>query len=740
MMNYDERIVFPPMLIINGYPLFNPVYYVLGVFKYIYIPGMSDYYLRSIIWFLLFGGIAFVIALIETLIINHIQRRQSTIHGTAAFGDTKMLKDNGYLNSNGVVCGQTQEAKVIAKRKTGIDSQTGLETTKTSLSLREKKPGKLICHSGDVHTLLLAPSGSGKGIGPVLGTILSWLKSIIVLDPKGENYEITSKYRSKFSRIVRFAPTDKHNTLRWNPVIEIRDGIEHAFSDCDMIADTIIPSAGGDNAYFTDSAKSIVTTALLHIRFSDYNNKSLSGMRDFLSSGNEEDLNNLLNSKDGGGASPTLGKSQAEAMLKTKHFFIITEEMWEKENYLVRNKATGKDETHNTFEDKGYKIGERYYDEKLESLIRKGAADILSTNAKEKASVWKTIAADIRLFDDEGVRFATSESDFEISDFFKTDKPISLYLVIPNSDIERLAPLTKILISLLLKKLSEGTTSYGSARLPYNVLVLLDEFPLLGKFPFVQSQMGICRGFGIFFFIVCQSLNQLVERYGENHAFLDHCTCQIIFAPGSVKDAELYSRAIGNETVREEKVSRSGNMKIGANNLNFSDNNMGRALLDAADIMRIPPDSELIKIHNLQPVIAKKLVFYDDPRFKHKASKTGLSITELYAEAAGLPNQIEKRKRIAANKLYENSIVSINNENHKSEDSELLINTDDINAYLYEEPLEDYSEEVPDTKKESTENNSIQENVIKLYEDESNEDETAEDENDVNNLAGKSAF
>ena len=647
------------MFKIYGYPLFNPVYYVLGFFKYIYVKGMAPYYLKSIRWFLYFGIAALLLAMVYTAYINHLNKANSNMHGTAAFGDDRMMKENGYMNNNGVVIGQSLKASIIAKRKTGLDPQTGLEYTKTALSLREKKPGKLYCHSGDVHTLLLAPSGSGKGIGPVMGTLLSWLKSVIVLDPKGENFEISSKWRGRFSRVIRFAPTQPNYTIRWNPVSEIREGIEHAFSDCDMIADTIIPDAGSENKYFTDSAKSIVTSALLHIRFSDHNDKSLGGLRDFLSGGETSKLSS--GGKDG--ANPDLGKAQAEAMIKTKHFFIITEEMWAAENYTARNPQTGEIEEKNKFKDMGLEIGDRYYDPDLQKQIIKGASDILTTNAKEKASVWKTIAADIRLFDDHGVRYATSGDDFRISDFYKSDKPISFYIVIPNSDIERLAPITKILISLLLKKLSEGTTSYGEKRLNYNVLCLLDEFPLLGKFPYVQSQMGICRGYGVFFMIVCQSLNQLVERYGENHAFLDHCTCQIIFAPGMEKDAALYSRSIGNETVREEKISRNGMLKIGGNNLNYSDNNLGRALLDAADIMRIPPDMELIKIHNLQPILAKKMVFYDDYRFKNKASKSGLTIQELYSDVKGLPSFKDKLAVIDKNRKAEENSKHINQTN-----------------------------------------------------------------------------
>lgn len=700
MMNYDESAVYPPMLYILGYPLYNPLFYILGFFKYIYIKGMYVYYLKSIRWFLYFGIIALCQAIIHTAIINHISRRQNTMHGTARKATEKELAERGYMNRHGVVLAQTYNAKVTAKKIfKSEDSQTGELVKKASLSLKCRKPGKLICHSGDVHTFIAAPSGTGKNIGPIFATLLNYYKQVFVLDPKGENFDTTSKFRSKFSRIIRFDPTDKYRTLRINPVNEIRDGIDYAYADCNAIADAIIPAGDPKNIYFTDSAKGIVTSALLHIRYSDFNDKSLGGLRDFLSSGSENDFNELLNSKNSGNpnTSSALGKAQAEAMASTKHFFIVTEKMWKKENYKYKNPKTGEIEIRNRLKDQGYEIGQKMYSSKLDDLVRKGAADILSTNHKELASVWKTIAAAIQLFDEEGVRFATSESDFEIDDFFNTDKPISFYFTVPYSDLGRLSPIVKIIITLILKRLMEGTTGFGTKRLPFDLLFILDEFPVLRKFELIAEIMGISRGYNCFFMIICQTMKQLVEIYGPNHPFMDHCQVHLYYAPDDVGDAERISRAIGNETVHEEKVSRNGALKIGSSNLNYSDNNMGRALFDAADILRLPPECALIRIQGMQVYIAKKEVFYNDFRFKNKAAREGLEIEELYAEAAGLPSRKRKAAAIAKNKALEESMEENRNEKPEN-DPELLEDAENdlIVASINENQTFDEDFEMPD--------------------------------------------
>ena len=49
--------------------------------------------------------------------------------------------------------------------------------------------------NGPAHVLALAPTRSGKGVGLVLPTLLSWLYSVVILDIKGENWALTAGWR-----------------------------------------------------------------------------------------------------------------------------------------------------------------------------------------------------------------------------------------------------------------------------------------------------------------------------------------------------------------------------------------------------------------------------------------------------------------------------------------------------------------------------------------------------------------
>lgn len=80
----------------------------------------------------------------------------------------------------------------------------------------------------------MAPTRSGKGVGLVNPTALTWLYSVVFTDLKGELYALSSGWRSKYANnyVIRFEPAkerkcvDKikqlYNVARWNPLDEIR--------------------------------------------------------------------------------------------------------------------------------------------------------------------------------------------------------------------------------------------------------------------------------------------------------------------------------------------------------------------------------------------------------------------------------------------------------------------------------------------------------------------------------------
>lgn len=612
-MNGDTRICGVPEML-GERKIYSIFVYVAACLKYIFNEDFQPYIFASMIPMIVctVAGLLFVFV---WGIVRTMNARARTLHGTARWARKKDLKLNGlFAKEPGVVLAQLNKAKVVANKKNN-----------TALQMKLKKEAAFVTHSGKANTLLLASTGSGKGVGVIIPTLLSYKGSMIIFDPKGENFNITAGWRGTFSRIIRFAPTSRV-TARFNPVMAIRDGDEFAFRDANLISDIIFapPKAGsnGTEEYFNNSAKDLLTGLLLHLRFCEdvpESEKSLSGALRALSKKDESSW-----SESQGEDSSTQGDELFLSMLEKEHYYQYTNP----DGSIRRVKA-----------------------DNLHKLIVGSASRAKDTNAKEKASVFKTVFSKLQLFDDPMLDHATSGNDFEIEDFIHSEEPITLYLTVPYSDVQRISPVFKLLISFMLKKFSEGETQHGSVKLKNHLIFLLDEFPVLGYFPDIAQVMGVLRGYGINFLIVCQALSQLVDVYGKNHPFLDHCVVQVVYAPGSNEDAEEFSKAIGNRTFHEMKVSSSGKRFGGSSSFNFNENSAGQRLLDAADIKRIPGDRCLILAHGMQPYMATKCVYYEDSRFEKKLElKPPLTMKELKSELAGLPSNKLRKKQLQLEK------------------------------------------------------------------------------------------
>jgi hypothetical protein len=172
----------------------------------------------------------------------------------------------------------------------------------------------------------------------------------------------------------------------------------------------------------------------------------------------------------------------------------------------------------------------------------------------------------------------------------------------------------------MLNKFSRGEAAYGEMKLKNRIIFLLDEFPVLGAFPFLSKTLGILAGYGITFYIVVQAINQIIDLYGQHHTFLDNCKTVCVYAPGKIEDAKNFTEMIGKESVVKESLSASGSRyAVAFNNLNASNQEVARDLMNPDELMKLPPDEALILNQGMPAYIAKKVVYYEDERFRNNA-------------------------------------------------------------------------------------------------------------------------
>lgn len=132
-------------------------------------------------------------------------------------------------------------------------------------------------HDGAEHTLCFAPTRSGKGVGLVVPTLLTWPGSAIVHDIKGENWELTAGFRAKHGRVLLFDPTNP-NSSAYNPLLEVRKG-EWEVRDVQNVADVLVDPEGSleKRNHWEKTSHSLLVGAILHVLYAEQD-KTLAGV------------------------------------------------------------------------------------------------------------------------------------------------------------------------------------------------------------------------------------------------------------------------------------------------------------------------------------------------------------------------------------------------------------------------------------------------------------------------------
>jgi len=578
LVAYDPGWVGHPFHVINFgknfvYPLYNPFLIFYWSLMYIRRTDIHPYLFLAY----KIPGYVSISAVVFYFLIEFVIMKYlvQNIFGTARWGNKRDLNKAGLLQGKGgMVLGQLYDADVYS----------AYDQKKDSVILHLKKPSQKIIQSGIYNTLLSAPTRSGKGVSSVMTTLLSYPGSVIVLDFKGESFQYTSGFRKKFGKVYRWEPTgDKGH--HFNPMMEIRSG-ENAFSDANLIADILTtPAQGGGNAtseHFQVGAKDFLTAVILHCLCSDWKDKSLPGCRKFLSQGDPSNPDN--------------------------------------KNYIY-----------------DFMISSEHGDEMIHQAIVEGAMAQRNRPKDEGGSMLSTVNNALAVFADPKIARNTWNSEFYIDEFEETKVPISLYLTIQYNDVQRIAPLIRLFITLFSRKFTGGETSANARKFKVPVLFVLDEFDKLGRMDELEMNMGIHNGFGIHYFLIFQSLNQLNKIYTKDHSFLAHARNTIIYAPGTgeTESAELVSKICGKESISRTNISYSGGKaQVGYSNKNISAQDQERNLINADEVMKLPLDQLILLCQGLPPYIGKKNVYYEDPIFKTRLFPPAFTTREDALKAA----------------------------------------------------------------------------------------------------------
>ena len=134
----------------------------------------------------------------------------------------------------------------------------------------------------------------------------------------------------------------------------------------------------------------------------------------------------------------------------------------------------------------------------------------------------------------------------------------------------------------------------------HRLLLMLDEFPALGRLDFFETALAFMAGYGLKSFLIAQSLNQIEKAYGPNNSILDNCHVRVSFATNDERTAKRVSDALGTATEMRAMKNYAGHrLRPWLGHLMVSRQETARPLLTPGEVMQLPPDDEIVMVVRL---------------------------------------------------------------------------------------------------------------------------------------------
>ena len=422
---------------------------------------------------------------------------------------------------------------------------------------RNPHTGRLLHYDGPAHLITLAPTRAGKGVGTVIPNLLAAERSVLVIDPKGENARIAGEARRRFGTVHVLDPFEVsgHPSACYNPLDRLTPNSLDLGEDAASLTEALVMDPPGQvtEAHWNEEAKAILGGLIMFcVCHEDRDRRSLSTVREYL----------------------TLPPEKLRALLEL----------------MQDSDAAG-------------------------GLIARAANRFLGKADREAASVLSNAQRHTHFLDSPRIAKCLARSDFAFSDL--RHRITSVFLVLPPNRMDAYSRWLRLLVSQALQDIArdaeqpQSASEGNSERLKAPALFLLDEFAALGRLEAVERAMGLMAGYGLQLWPILQDMSQLRDLYGERAGtFIANAGVQQVFGVNDFETAKWLSQMIGQETAGFQTDS----FKPG-DGPSFSNNLTGRDLLTPDEIMQLPPERQLLRVQGQATAVAQKLRYYADPEF-----------------------------------------------------------------------------------------------------------------------------
>ena len=493
------------------------------------IPQVAKYSLQIKTSGIVGFGFTFLIALLGLIPIW--RTASQSLHGEARFAGMADLTKAGFFK-------QTDTSIVVGKYN-----------------------GKLLHYNGQQFALLAAPTRSGKGVGIVIPNLLSYKGSVVVLDIKQENFNLTSGYRKEVlgQEVYLFNPfAEDGRTHRWNPFTYVSSDPDQRVSDLMSIAAMLYPDGDSRDKFWVAQARNAF------LAFSLYCFDEHEAMADFSVEGKENE------------PACTLGKIYR----------------------LSSGNGTELKEYFTSLSQQPY----------LSEATKTAFSGLISQEKETFGSIMGTFKEPLNPWINPVIDAATSADDFLLTDVRK--KKMTVYIgILPNKLAE-----SRVIVNLFFSQLINQNTKelpQDNPDLKHQCMLLMDEFTSIGKVEIIAHSVSYMAGYNIRLFPIIQSVAQLDAVYGKEYArtIITNHALQIIYTPREQQDANEYSEMLGYTTVKRKNVSRGRERSV-------SESEERRALMLPQELKAMSQDKEIILYEGMShPAQVGKIRYYQDGTF-----------------------------------------------------------------------------------------------------------------------------
>jgi type IV secretion system protein VirD4 len=430
------------------------------------------------------------------------------------------------------------------------------------------------------HKLVIGPTGTGKTSAQLFYTLLTWRGNIFALDLGGEAWAKTAGFRASpegmNSECLRLSLSDDtEGNACLNPLDLIRLGPVEYQDALDLVEVLIDPegrpsaraSATMSESFFQNMASSLLIATILYVKYKyPPERQTLAQVLEIFSDPKAANTAEILDRM----------RNEDHDPKGTRGWLDSYNQPTRKNKYIVGP-----------------------------------ATDTMLMTEDMRASMIATCKRYLKPYRNPLVAKATSRSSFDILDLVNPDKHISLYLIVAASSKDSLKPVTRLLINMIMKKLTERLpVSLDAER---RLRVVIDEFAAQGALPAFAEWIQLARKFGIDCELYIQGQNQILELYGQYETITGACKNVVVFTPTDDDTCKHISERLGDFTLRE-KMESEGEKK----SQNYRDS--ARRLLFPHEVRKLPKNRALVFVQGHPPMYLYKRFVHDDAEFSHRLS------------------------------------------------------------------------------------------------------------------------